>query len=169
VARKTFGIPEKIRLIGDLILNGLKVRENHNIITSVLRYVPSHDVLAELQAIYAAVRKAVRYTDDPVGLDSVKRYDVILVQRTGDCADMSVVTGVLLMMAGYPVRLKVVRPKGILVSHIYPLAGVPKYRPTTWIPVDPVYGRGVGKEPPSWATPCYIYDVKEKRFTQYRP
>lgn len=50
-----------------------------------------------------------------------------------DCEDVSLLLGSLLRTAGYPVKVKLVTNR---TSHIFPLVGLPRERPTRWIPLD---------------------------------
>jgi hypothetical protein len=54
-----------------------------------------------------------------------------------NCDDHSVLAATLLTLNGIPAKFRVTAPsRGGDFSHIYVLAGLPKMRPTKWIPID---------------------------------
>ncbi len=86
-------------------------------VDGIVRAAPEKDELAELGAILGAVKGAIRYTGDPVGVDTVRSARIkgdpvasTLDRRLGDCDDMAAVAGAAAEYVGYPVRIAVQGP-----------------------------------------------------------
>ena len=111
--------------------------------------VPEKDTLAEVRALYDAIRANVRYTSDVRGVDTYMRPRHTLAARAGDCDDYSSLACAALLSVGIPCKLKVIRTRGNSTwNHIYALAGVPKHAPTRWIPFDASVPKQAGWEAP---------------------
>ena len=76
--------------------------------------------------------------------------------RAGDCDDMTIVLGAMLMSTGHPVRLALTgfqrdRPHGY--THIYPEVNVRG----RWVPIDATVNQPIGWSPPAlWKRVCEI-------------
>jgi hypothetical protein len=96
------------------------------------------DPECEIGRIWDFVVANMRYTDDPSKTDTFATTKESLLSGGGDCDDMVIVFGGLLYGVGFPVAARVISTKQAPKEwvHIYPLAGLPKARPTEWIPLD---------------------------------
>lgn len=159
-----YSVYDKVKLIGDLIRKGSISPNLPEVLGRALNLVPEGDVNGELNAVYVASLRAVRYTDDPEGYDIIRSFDRLLNVNIGDCASIAVFVGSLLQAAGFQVRVKLVHPVQGSQWHVYALAGVPKYGPSYWIPVDPVLRRGVGAEIEHDWEGMAVYDVETQQF-----
>ena len=123
--------------------------------------VPEKDTLAEINALYKAHRQRVRYTSDPLGVDTYVNPRHTLRMQAADCDDFTALGCASLESVGIPCKMKVIRTKGSREpNHIYALAGVPKRGPTRWIPFDTSVGKHAGWEPPaSMIAESWLYDV----------
>jgi transglutaminase-like putative cysteine protease len=94
------------------------------------------------------VRKNIRYTRDIFRVELLHTPRRMLELRAGDCDDMSILLGSMLISTGHPVRLVLVgfRPdKPHMYSHIYPEVNVRG----RWIPIDATVSHPIGWAPPS--------------------
>lgn len=150
------GINQTMQLIRVLIDEGVKDPEVNRFAIAIVKQVPEYDQMAEVQALYDAVRRTVRYVMDPIGplgpKEGVRPARVILQDGAGDCDDINgVLIPTLLGTVGYPSRLITIAadpsdPKEM--SHIYAEANVP-VGSKTWIPMDAARpGARFGEAPP---------------------
>jgi transglutaminase-like putative cysteine protease len=111
--------------------------------------VPEKDNLAEIKALFAAVRANVRYTSDIAGIDSYQAPRHTLKLRTADCDDYSSLVCAAAATLGLPCRFKVIRTKGATEwNHIYAQVGHPRRNPSKWISFDASVNMPVGWEAP---------------------
>lgn len=110
---------------------------------------PEKNNLAEVKAMFGAIRNNVRYTSDIRGIDSYQKPKHTLGLRGGDCDDFTSISCASLESIGIPCAFKAIRLKGSPeFNHIYALAGLPRARPTRWIPFDASVNMPVGWEAP---------------------
>jgi transglutaminase-like putative cysteine protease len=109
--------------------------------------VPAKDRRAEVEALFRWVQKNVRYTRDIFRVELLHTARRMLELRAGDCDDMTILLGSMLLATGHPVRLALTgfRPeRPHHYSHIYPEARVG----TRWIALDATMPHPSGWEPP---------------------
>lgn len=112
--------------------------------------IPEKDNLKEMQAIFGAVRKNVRYTSDIHGIDTYQHPKHTLGLNGGDCDDYSSLLCALLLSLGIPCRLKVIRTRDAGEwNHIYAQGGLPRAAPTRWFSLDASVPKPFGWEAPS--------------------
>lgn len=145
-------------MIGDLIHAGARdfcVRQSA---IGIYRRagVPPKDRRGEIRAVFDWVRRNVRYTRDIYRVETLHTARRMLALRAGDCDDMTILIGAMLMSTGHPVRLAIVgfrpdRPHGY--THIYPEA----HNGRRWIALDATIRRPMGSVPPAlWKQICEI-------------
>ena len=146
------------RLIGQMIRDGAKdfyVRQKAIQIFRLYRVRPK-DRLGEVAALFDWVRRNVRYTRDILRVELLHSARRMLELRAGDCDDMTILLGAMLLSTGHPVRLVLAgfrRNKPHLYSHIYPEVKVRGQ----WIPVDATVKFPMGWSPPAvWKRYCEI-------------
>lgn len=94
----------------------------------------------EIEAILAAVRRSMRYTADPLGVETIKSptFAVREIKQKGravmDCDDASVLTAALIRAVGIPTRFKVIKDSPTEFTHVYLEALVDNQ----WVKVDPI-------------------------------
>jgi hypothetical protein len=121
--------------------------------TDIVRSAPAFDDHAEANALYEWVRHNIRFTKDPVNKEKLYPPAELLKIRAGDCDDISMLLGALLMAVGYPARLMTVAaspgaPQQF--SHVYVEAEIPPGS-GEWIPLDPArYDSRFGVPPPAF-------------------
>lgn len=103
------------------------------------------DTVGEAKAIYRFLRRHVRYTKDPVGVELVQDPLLTLRWRTGDCDDISVLGASLAESIGLESRFLVYSSNGAPLPH-HVLVEVRTRR--GWTALDTVWDRGVGQTPP---------------------
>ena len=110
--------------------------------------VPAKHRLGEVSALFEWVRRNVRYTRDIWRVELLHTPRRMLELRAGDCDDMTILLGAMLVATGHPVRLVLAgyapgRPHEY--THIYPEVLVPG----RWIALDATSPRPMGWEPPA--------------------
>jgi hypothetical protein len=159
VPRGPRGTLRTARIIGRLIAEGAKdfyVRQSA--IRIFREYgVPPKDRFGEVCALFDWVRRNIRYTRDIFRVELLHTARRMLELRAGDCDDMTILLGAMLLSTGHPVRLALVgfRPeKPHSYSHIYPEVHVAG----RWLPVDAtVRSRPMGFAPPAiWKRICEL-------------
>lgn len=111
--------------------------------------VPEKDQKAEVAALFAEVRRRVRYTGDPLRRDTYTTPVRTLFEHMGgDCDDSAAALGALLEAVGYSVRLRVVQTKGYdSWNHIYLVVQLTSTG--EWIALDPSQNKPAGWEVPA--------------------
>lgn len=148
-------------LIGRLIREGAKdflVRQTA-IELFRRRGVRPKDRMGEVVALFDWVRREIRYTRDIFRVETLHTARRVLELRAGDCDDMTILLGAMLIATGHPVRLALVgfRPhKPHRYSHIYPEV----FDRGRWIPIDVTVDRPMGWAPPAlWRR---VFDVEQE-------
>jgi transglutaminase-like putative cysteine protease len=146
------------RVISRLIRDGAKdfyVRQKAIEIFRCRR-VPAKDRWGEVCALFDWVRRNVRYTRDIFRVELLHTPRRMLELRAGDCDDMTILLGAMLIATGHPVRLALTgfrRHKPHVYSHIYPEVNVRG----RWVALDATMERPIGWAPPAlWKRICEI-------------
>lgn len=158
IPRGTRGTLVTARMIAQMIRGGAKdfcVRQKAIEIFRIYGVCPK-DRLGEVCALFDWVRRNIRYTRDIFRVELLHSARRMLELRAGDCDDMTILLGAMLMSTGHPVRLILAgfRPnKPHMYSHIYPEAFIRG----RWIPIDASANRPMGWAPPAlWKRICDI-------------
>jgi transglutaminase-like putative cysteine protease len=158
VPKGTRGTLVTARLIADLIRSGAKdfyVRQKAIEIFR-MRGVRSKNRWGEVCAVFDWVRRNVRYTRDIFRVELLHSARRMLELRAGDCDDMTILLGAMLLSTGHPVRLALVgfRPsKPHCYTHIYPEVNVRG----RWFAIDATMPHPIGWAPPAlWKRVCEI-------------
>lgn len=130
-------------------------------VDGILSRIPEKDEIRELGAILQYVKKAVRYTKDPVNLDTIRDAGITgdpvtstLERGAGDCDDMAAVLGAAAEYAGYPTRLALCGDLEAGQGHVYPEAWT---RARGWVPMDATEKA----RPLGWRAPLPTYVFEE--------
>ena len=114
------------------------------------------DRFGEVCALFEWVRRNVRYTRDIFRVELLHSARRMLELQAGDCDDMTILLGAMLLSTGHPVRLVLAgfRPnRPHAYSHIYPEVNVRG----RWIAIDATVSRPMGWTPPAiWKRVCEI-------------
>jgi len=138
------------RLIAEMIREGAKDFVVRQQAIRIFRQasVPAKDRWGEVSALFRWVRGNIRYTRDIFRVELLHTPRRMLELRAGDCDDMTLLLGAMLLSTGHPVRLALVgfRPhKPHVYSHIYPEVNVRG----RWIALDATMNRPIGWAPPA--------------------
>ncbi len=158
VPKGTPGTLVSARLIARLIRDGAKDFYVRKKAIQIFRSygVPPKDRYGEVCALFHWVRRNIRYTRDIFRVELLHSARRMLELRAGDCDDMTILLGSMLMATGHPVRLILVgfRPKKPhAYSHIYPEVNVRG----RWLPIDTTVSHPIGWAPPAlWKRVCEI-------------
>ena len=145
-------------IIGRMIGDGAKdfhVRQKAIEIFRVAGVAPK-DRFGEIRALFEWVRRNIRYTRDIFRVELLHTARRMLELRAGDCDDMTILLGSMLMSTGHPVRMVLAgfRPdKPHFYSHIYPEVNLGG----NWIGLDATMEKPMGWVPPAiWKRVCEI-------------
>lgn len=112
---------------------------------------PEKDWKAEVKALYNWYRANVRYTRDPLFVDTFSAPDRTLGTKAGDCDDGAVVLGTLLTLIGCNIRFRVIQTKDAQTwSHIYLMVDVDG-NGKQWLPLDVTMPHGFPWQAPGAA------------------
>jgi hypothetical protein len=146
------------RIIARMIREGAKdfcVRQRAIQIFRTYR-VPAKDRFGEICSLFDWVRRNVRYTRDIFRVELLHTPRRMLELQAGDCDDMTILLGAMLLSTGHPVRIVLVgfrRNRPHLYSHIYPEVFVHG----RWLALDATMPRPIGWAPPAlWRRVCAI-------------
>lgn len=145
------GTEQTVALIRELVDEALKSPAVNRRAVDYLRGVPAYDPMAEVTAIYQGVLRDFRFTNDPIGKETLRPAEAILELGAGDCDDINgVLLPALLGSVGYPTRLVTISSNPIApddFTHIYAEVLVNG----DWIPVDAARpGTAFGFAPPTF-------------------
>jgi transglutaminase-like putative cysteine protease len=158
IPRGSRGTLVTARLIAKLIRDGAKDFYVRQKAIQIFREqsVRPKDRRGEVRALFEWVQRNVRYTRDIFRVELLHSARRMLELRAGDCDDMTIVLGAMLVSTGHPVRLILAgfrpeRPHSY--SHVYPEVNVAG----RWVPIDASTNRPLGWEPPAlWKRVCEI-------------
>jgi transglutaminase-like putative cysteine protease len=145
-------------LIGKLVRDGAKDFRVRQQAINIFRTagIAAKDRFGEIRALFEWVRQNIRYTRDIWGVELLHTARRMLELRAGDCDDMTILLGAMLMSTGHPVRLVLAgfrKNKPHAYSHIYLEADLGG----NWIALDPTMERPLGWSPPTiWKRVCKI-------------
>ena len=146
------------RLIANLIREGARdfyVRQKAIEIFREAGAQPK-DRFGEVLSLFHWVRRNIRYTRHIFRVELLHTARRMLELRAGDCDDMTILLGAMLVATGHPVRIALTgfRPnKPHVYSHIYPEVNVKG----KWIALDTTMDRPIGWAPPAlWKRICAI-------------
>lgn len=145
-------------IIADLIREGAKDFYVRQRAIQIFREygIRAKDRLGEARALFHWVQKNIRYTRDIYRVELLHTARRMLELRAGDCDDMTITLGAMLLSTGHPVRIALTgfqpdRPH--IYSHIYPEVNVGG----RWIALDATMNRPMGWAPPAlWKRVCEI-------------
>src|SRR6185295_672412 len=156
VPRGTKGTLTTAGIISRLIQDGAK---DFYVRQKAIEIFRAYDVKAknrmgEVCALFDFVKRNIRYTRDIFRVELLHSARRMLELQAGDCDDMTILLGAMLLSTGHPVRLVLAgfRPnRPHAYSHIYPEVNV-KGR---WLAIDATVDKPIGWEPPVlWKRIC---------------
>jgi transglutaminase-like putative cysteine protease len=145
-------------LIADLIREGARDFYVRQRAIQIFREAGARpkDRWAEVCALFHWVRNNIRYTRDIFRVELLHTARRMLELRAGDCDDMTILLGAMLVSTGHPVRLVLAgfrRKRPHSYSHIYPEVNVRG----KWIALDATMNRPIGWAPPAqWKQICPV-------------
>src|SRR5213594_2177820 len=158
VPHGTRGTLVTARLIGNLIASGAKDFFVRQKAIEIFREtgVRPRDRFGEVCALFNWVRRNIRYTRDIFRVELLHSARRMLELQAGDCDDMTILLGSMLVSTGHPVRLVLAgfRPhKPHAYSHIYLEVNVRG----GWLALDPTMPFSLGWAPPAlWKRVCEV-------------
>src|SRR5204862_4078591 len=137
VPRGQRGTLATARMIAAMIREGAKDFYGRQKAIQIFRLyaVPPRDRFGEVLALFDWVQRHIRYTRDIFRVELLHTARRMLELQAGDCDDMTILLGAMLLSTGHPVRLVLVgfRPhRPHFYSHIYPEALIGE----RWIALD---------------------------------
>jgi transglutaminase-like putative cysteine protease len=158
VPKGTRGTIASARLIADLVRRGARDFYVRQKAIEIFREAGARpkDRFGEILSLFNWVRNNIRYTRDIFRVELLHTARRMLELRAGDCDDMTILLGAMLLATGHPVRIALTgfrANKPHVYSHIYPEVNL-KGR---WIALDPTMNRPIGWAPPAlWKRICEI-------------
>lgn len=158
VPRGTTGTLRTAKIIAKLVQEGAKDFYVRQKAIEVFRAkdVKAKNRLGEVCALFDFVKRNIRYTRDIFRVELLHSARRMLELRAGDCDDMTILLGAMLLSTGHPVRLVLAgfRPnRPHAYSHIYPEVNVGG----RWLAVDATMDKPIGWAPPAlWKRICDI-------------
>jgi hypothetical protein len=147
------GTTQTIALMRQLVDQALADAQFVRLAIDIVRSVRPFDDLGELEALYVWVKRRIRFTKDPVTKEKLYPPQELLKIRAGDCDDIAMLLGALVLAVGYPARLITVsaNPQSPSdFSHVYVEAEAPPGS-GQWIALDAArMDAEFGIEPPSY-------------------
>jgi len=146
------------RIMGRLVRDGAKDFYVRQKAINIFRRasVPPKDRYGEVCALFNWVKRNVRYTRDILRVETLHTARKMLELRAGDCDDMTIVLGAMLLATGHPIRLVLVgfRPhRPHLYSHVYLEANVNG----RWLALDATLPKPAGWSPRAlWKRVCNV-------------
>lgn len=152
-AKSVRTIDERVAYVKQQALKGVKdpviYKRTRDLLTKKCNgewCIGERDHKGELGAIFADVRKNVRYTWDPKTYDAFQEPRRTLELQAGDCDDSAALICSMAMSVGYATKLRVVQTTGeATYNHIYPLALMPG---GDWVCMDASMPKPFGWEVP---------------------
>jgi hypothetical protein len=132
------GTAQTIKVMRRLIDQDLATSSFVNFARNLVRNVPSHDELSEVEALYDWVHQNIRFVKDPVTKEAVMAPSDVLRMRQGDCEESASLMGGLALAIGYPARLVTVAAQPSApdeFSHVYAEIEVPPGS-NNWVAAD---------------------------------
>jgi len=112
--------------------------------------------MGEVCALFDFVKRNIRYTRDIFRVELLHTARRMLELQAGDCDDMTILLGAMLLSTGHPVRIVLTgfRPdKPHAYSHIYPEVNVRG----RWLAIDATVDKPIGWAPPAiWKRICEL-------------
>jgi len=158
VPKGTRGTLVTARLIARLMREGAKDFMVRQAAIETFRRagVKPKDRMGEVKALFDFVRHRIRYVRDIWRVETLHMARRVLELKAGDCDDMTILLGAMLLSTGHPVRLVLAgfRPtRPHVYTHIYPEVNVRG----RWIALDATVDRPMGWAPPAlWKRICDI-------------
>jgi transglutaminase-like putative cysteine protease len=158
VPRGNKGTLRTAKIIARLVQDGAKDFYVRQKAIEVFRAndVQAKDRMGEVRALFDFVKRNIRYTRDIFRVELLHSARRMLELRAGDCDDMTILLGAMLLSTGHPVRLVLAgfRPnRPHAYSHIYPEVNVLG----RWMAVDATMDKPIGWAPPAlWKRICDI-------------
>jgi len=147
------GTAQTVALMRQLVDQALADSSFVRFAIDIVRGVQAYDDFGEAEALYHWVKSHIRFTKDPLTKEKLYPPQELLKIRAGDCDDISMLLGALLLAVGYPARLITVsaNPQSPAeFSHVYVEGEVPPGS-GNWIPMDAArVDSQFGIEPPTY-------------------
>jgi len=127
-------VEQTVEIIKALIKEHTKNPRLHLLVAELIRDCPSKAYTCYLKRIVDFVRKNIKYVRDPQKLETLRSPIRTLELGMGDCDDHVILTGTLLRIAGFPVRIVLgdTNHDG-KYEHVYVKAYIPR---KGWITID---------------------------------
>ncbi len=102
------GLDFKMRRIRELVTAAKQDPRFRSRVVSILSGVPAYDQRGEIRRVYNFVRKHIRYTKDPAGVEFFQAPQLLLQPgAAGDCDDQVLLASAMLETIGYRTRYRV--------------------------------------------------------------
>ena len=98
-------LSQSVNIIRHLIIEGSKDVKLRELVSKIIKPCKSKNFECYVRAIVNYIRKNVKYVYDPPKLETIQSAKRTLILGMGDCDDHAVLSGTLLRIAGFPVKI----------------------------------------------------------------
>ena len=145
------GTKQTVALMRKLVDQAVSDQSFVRFAKEIVRGVMPYNDVGEASAVYEWVKRNIRYTKDPVTKETLYPPVELLKLRSGDCDDIAMLMGAIMIALGYPARLVTIAASPDApddFSHVYLESEVPPGS-GQWIAMDAARpGAQFGLEPP---------------------
>ena len=136
---KLRSVEQTAEIIRQFILESSKDVRLRLLVSKIIAPCKSKNFLCYLLRIVNYVKRNIKYVNDPPRLETLQSPERTLSLRMGDCDDHTILTGTLLRLAGFPIRIVLgdINSDG-RYEHVYLKARLPDGR---WLTVDTTSSR----------------------------
>jgi len=128
-------LAQTVEVIRRFILESSHNLRLRRLVARLIKKCKDKDFPCYIEKIVSFVKSKVHYVDDPQKLEILQSPEKTLEIGIGDCDDQAILTGALLRIAGFPVRIVLGDPnKDGRFEHVYLKVMLPN---KTWLTVDP--------------------------------
>ena len=139
---QVYSIDERISRLISMIKESTQDPQISRLTADIIRSCRPHDSKCELSKIFNYTRNHIRYVADQHNVEVFKDPNLSIydpdngfeVGLGGDCDDQSLFLSASALIAGFPVKLKVIGHDDW--DHIYPMVAVDKERQRNWVSAD---------------------------------
>ena len=128
-------LSQTVEVIRRFILESSHNLRLRRLVAKLIKKCRDKDFPCYIEKIVSFVKSKVHYVDDPQKLEILQSPEKTLEIGIGDCDDQAILTGALLRIAGFPVRIVLGDPnRDGRFEHVYLKVMLPN---KTWLTVDP--------------------------------
>jgi len=99
------GTLQTLHVMRELVREGSKDVNVREAALKAVRHVAPRDYVGEVRALFGAVQRGIRFTRDPVDVETLQAPRYTLAIGAGDCDDMTTLLAAMIRSVGHGVKL----------------------------------------------------------------